>query len=55
VYTAPDEALFLRDINIGKGAMNKFGICFQKRNELFIIIIVLLSSIGRGSIKVPSL
>jgi hypothetical protein len=43
----PAAGLLLHHAKIGKGDTNKFGICSQRRNEHFFIIVLLFSN-GRA-------
>jgi hypothetical protein len=54
VLTIPVAAFFLRQTKIGKGRMSKFGICSQRRSELFLKSIFLLS-VGRAEMNAPML
>jgi hypothetical protein len=54
VHTIPVAAFVLHQTKIGKRTMNQFGICSQRRSELFLKVIFLLS-IGRAAMNVPML
>ncbi len=45
--------LYLLHTVVGSGAMNKFRICLQWRNEHFNLGMLLLSVIGKGAMSAP--
>jgi hypothetical protein len=53
-HTALSAPFYLLHTAIDKSAMNKFGICFQWRNEHFKPR-MLLVSVGNGAIKTPEI
>jgi hypothetical protein len=54
VHTALSAAFFSLHTAVGNGAMNKFGICFQWRNEHFEPR-MLIFSVGIGAMSAPQI
>jgi hypothetical protein len=52
VHTALSAAFYLLQTAVGDGAMRKFGICFQWRNEHFKAR-MLFFSVGKGAMNAP--